>query len=71
MTAMPFIVETGARHPGIKLYVTQAVGTGRRKKFALEGKLATAFEFPTRAEAQNSVGQFSSMYGLVVVEVKS
>ena len=64
---MPFIVETGAHHPGIKLYVTESPGMGRRKTFSMEGKLDEAYRFPTEADARNAAAQFSSMYGLVVV----
>lgn len=67
---MPFIVETGTTHPGIKMYVTEAEGTGRRKRFVMEGVLGAAFEFPIRADAANAVAQFSSMYGLTIVELK-
>lgn len=68
---MPFIVETGAHHPGIKLYVTEIErGCGRRKEYTMRGQKDQAAEFPTRADAQNAVAQFSSMYGLTIVETK-
>lgn len=67
---MPFIVETGATHPGIKLYVTETASAGRRKAFSMEGKLDEAARFSTRSDAKNAAAQFSSMYGLEIIEVK-
>ena len=67
---MPFIVETGAHHPGIKLYVTEIKDGSRRKRFEMLGIRDEAFQFFSRAEAENAAARFSSMYGLIVVETQ-
>ncbi len=67
---MPFIVETPQTHPGIKLYVNEVPGTGRRQAFALKGGKDGAHRFSTFADAMNSRMHFSSNYGLIISEVK-
>jgi hypothetical protein len=46
---MKFIIETGPRHPGAKLYV--CLKPGSRREFELRGYRDQAFEFGSRAIA--------------------
>lgn len=65
---MPFIVETPATHPGIKLYVSNALPPSRSIRLA--GIRAEAIEYPTHVAAYVARSRLSSLYGLVIVEVK-
>lgn len=64
---MPFIVETPATHPGIKLYVSKAAPPSRSIRLA--GVRDEAIQFPTRAAADAARGRLSSLYGLIIVDV--
>lgn len=65
---MPFIVETSATHHGIKLYVVKADPPSR--SFRLRGIRNKAVRFSTRLDADIARNRFSSLYGLITVEVK-
>lgn len=66
---MPFIVETGAQHPGIKLYVVLAESEGKRPKYAVAGRRDDAVEFESEFDAEVAAAQFSSLYGLAPREI--
>lgn len=66
---MPFIIETGPYHHGIKKYATRPHPPSRA--LVLEGVLADAVRFPTHLDAVVAARRFSSALDLVIVEEKS
>lgn len=62
-----FIIETGQRHPGIKLYVCLKLGA--KRDFELRGARDEAFEFSGRGVANGVRCQFSSLYHLEIVVI--
>ncbi len=64
---MPFIVETPATHPGIRLYICRAEPPSR--SLVLQGIKSEAIRFRRRIEAEVAIMRFSSLYGLLITEV--
>lgn len=64
---MPFIVETPATHRGIKQYVTKGEPPSRASRLA--GMKDEAIQFPTCLDADIARKRFSSLYGLVIIEI--
>lgn len=68
---MAFTVQTPQTHPGAQLYICEAPAEGRRRQYALEGYRDKAVRFDDRADAEIAIMQFSSLYGLVIIEVET
>lgn len=65
---MKFIVETPATHPGIKLYICRKPHPSRG--IELRGERDAALRFPTNLDADIARRRMSSLYRLIITQVK-